>query len=66
MHPKRATREQLAEHLDMSVRRLAVLISEGVVPPPGDDRRHDLDAARFAYLDHLRQRVVERTGSYSP
>lgn len=66
MHSKRVNREQLAEHLDMSVRRLAMLISEGVVPPLGEDRKYDLDAARWAYLDHLRQRALERTGIYSP
>jgi hypothetical protein len=62
----RANREQLAEHLDMSTRRLQTLIAEGHLPPPDEDRKHDLDTARWAYLDYLRQRVVERTGHYSP
>jgi hypothetical protein len=63
MLTNRATREQVAEHLDLSTRWLAVLVNEGAVPGPGPDRLYDLDACRYAYLEHLRQRVAERTAA---
>lgn len=50
-----ATQKQIAEHLDLSTRSIADLQALGVVPKGGD-----LDAARVAYIRHLREKAAGR------
>jgi len=61
-----ATRKEVADHLDMSTKTLARLITEGII----DARQKvgvDLDQARVAYIRHLRRDATGRpvTGDYS-
>lgn len=49
-----ATQVEIAEHLDLSDRRVRDLVRQGILPAPRGRGGLDLDACRFAYLGYLR------------
>ncbi|WP_421921604.1 terminase small subunit [Marinobacter salarius] len=49
-----ATQKAVADHLDLSTRRVRTLIDEGVLPSQGARKPLDLDACRVAYIRYLR------------
>jgi len=49
-----ATQKAVAEHLDLSPRRVRSLIDEGVIPTQGARKPLDIDACRVAYVRYLR------------
>ncbi len=49
-----ATQKEVANHLDLSDRRVRTLISEGILPASKGKGGLDRDACRIAYIRHLR------------
>jgi len=49
-----ATQADIAKHLDLSDRRVRVLIKEGILPGSKGTGGLDLDSCRVAYIRHLR------------
>lgn len=58
-----ATQSELAGHLDLSQQAVSKLKNAGVLPAPNGRRVYDLDAARIAYVRHLRGGASGRDSS---
>jgi len=50
-----ATQVEIAEHLDLTSRRVRDLKNAGILPKPVKKGQWDLDACRVAYIRHLRK-----------
>jgi terminase small subunit / prophage DNA-packing protein len=49
-----STQEEVAEHLNLSARRVRDLIKEGLIPGSRGHGGLDLDACRISYINYLR------------
>jgi len=49
-----ATQQQIANHLDLSDRRIRELIKEGILPASKGKGGLNIDACRMSYIRHLR------------
>ena len=54
-----ATQKQVADHLNLSERRIRGLITEGVLPRAKGPGNLDLNACRFHYINYLRNQAIE-------
>ena len=50
-----ATQREVAEHLDLSVKRVSELIRDGVLPSKKGRSPLNIDVCRFAYISYLRK-----------
>tara|TARA_X000001382_G_C3076192_1_gene149033 strand:+ start:64 stop:591 length:528 start_codon:yes stop_codon:yes gene_type:complete len=50
-----ATQRELAEHLDLSVKRISELIRDGILPSKMGRSPLNLDVCRIAYISYLRK-----------
>ncbi len=50
-----ATQREVAEHLDLSVKRVSELIRDGILPSKPGRSPLNIDVCRFAYLSYLRK-----------
>ncbi len=48
------TQSQIAEHLDLSTRRVRTLVGDGIIPSGKGTGGFDVDACRLAYIRYLR------------
>ena len=60
-----ATQRELAEHLDLSVKRISELIRDGILPSKMGRSPLNIDVCRIAYISYLRKLggYNKRTGS---
>tara|TARA_Y100000004_G_scaffold197143_2_gene270014 strand:- start:6818 stop:7330 length:513 start_codon:yes stop_codon:yes gene_type:complete len=50
-----ATQKDIAEHLDLSVKRVSELIRDGILPSKKGRSPLNIDVCRFAYISYLRK-----------
>ena len=50
-----ATQRELAEHLDLSTKRISELIRDGILPSKMGRSPLNLDVCRIAYISYLRK-----------
>ena len=50
-----ATQKEVAEHLDLSVKRISELIRDGILPSKQGRSPLNIDVCRFAYISYLRK-----------
>ncbi len=49
-----ATQQEIADHLDLTPRRVRGLVKDGILPSSKGPGGYDLDACRIAYIKYLR------------
>lgn len=49
-----ATQQEIADHLDLTARRIRVLVKDGIIPAGKGRGGYDFDFCRLAYIRYLR------------